>query len=223
MPSQITAGRVRLTLDGKQFILESTLRAITDILWQYGEFSAIYDKLLTHHDVDAIIFVVRCGLGPKSSAANLYKTLYRNGITEELLASLIEYVAVLGNGGKPPAVDGEIKTQKAKRDQKRVSLDAWCDRLLQQATGWLCWPADAALDTPIGQLELALEGHVEYRRKTNPFRSKKDIDDEQLLEQMEAGAGREEGAQAFLDWAKRMQAAQADTSRTVEDHENIAK
>ncbi len=221
MPSQITAGRVRLTLDGKQHVLEPTLRAITDILWQYGEFSALYAKLITHHDVDAIVFVIRRGLDAGNlykNHANLYKTLYRNGITEELLASLIEYLAVLGNGGKPPVVDdGDGQTQKAKRDKKMVSLESWCDRLLEQATGWLGYTPEVALTTPIGQLELALAGRMEFLRKTNPWRSKKDVDDERLLEQMESGAGREEGAQAFLDWAKRMQAAQDGTAHAAEE------
>jgi hypothetical protein len=60
---------------------------------------------------------------------------------------------------------------------------------------------------------------MEFLRKTNPWRSKKDIDDERMLEQMEAGAGREQGARALINWAKAMKAAQGDTSRTIDDED----
>lgn len=35
------------------------------------------------------------------------------------------------------------------------------------ATGWLGWTPEQALNTPIPQIELALEGRIEWHRKTH--------------------------------------------------------
>jgi hypothetical protein len=41
--------------------------------------------------------------------------------------------------------------------------------LFRLATGWLGWSPDQALNTPVPQIEMALDGRVEWVRKTNPF------------------------------------------------------
>lgn len=41
--------------------------------------------------------------------------------------------------------------------------------MFKVATGWLGWSPEVALNTPIPQIELALEGRFEWVRKTNPF------------------------------------------------------
>lgn len=41
--------------------------------------------------------------------------------------------------------------------------------MFKVATGWLGWSPEVALNTPIPQIELALEGRIEWVRKTNPF------------------------------------------------------
>lgn len=38
-------------------------------------------------------------------------------------------------------------------------------------TGWLAWSPDQTFDTPMPQLFLALEGKVDFVKKTNPFGS----------------------------------------------------
>lgn len=43
--------------------------------------------------------------------------------------------------------------------------------MFQIATGYLGWTPDVALNTPICQIELALQGRVEWVKKTNPFGS----------------------------------------------------
>lgn len=43
--------------------------------------------------------------------------------------------------------------------------------MFRQATGWLGWSPDQALDTPLPLIELALEGRVDFIIKTNPFGS----------------------------------------------------
>jgi len=36
-------------------------------------------------------------------------------------------------------------------------------------TGWLGWSPEQTLDTPMPQLFLALEGKIDFLKKTNPF------------------------------------------------------
>lgn len=36
-------------------------------------------------------------------------------------------------------------------------------------TGWLQWSPEQTLDTPMPQLFLALEGRIDFLKKTNPF------------------------------------------------------
>lgn len=57
------------------------------------------------------------------------------------------------------------------------------------ACGWLGWTPDTALDTPLGQIRLALAGKVDFLRKTNPWRSKEDIDRERAEERGADPAG----------------------------------
>jgi hypothetical protein len=39
------------------------------------------------------------------------------------------------------------------------------------ATGWLGWTADQAMDTPLSMINLALEGRIDFLKKTNPWGS----------------------------------------------------
>lgn len=43
--------------------------------------------------------------------------------------------------------------------------------MFQYATGWLGWAPDVALDTPLPQIELALDGKIDFLKKTNPWGS----------------------------------------------------
>jgi hypothetical protein len=43
--------------------------------------------------------------------------------------------------------------------------------VFKRATGWLGWSPEAALTTPIPQIELAFEGFIDCKVKTNPFGS----------------------------------------------------
>jgi len=54
------------------------------------------------------------------------------------------------------------------------------------ATGWLGWPPDLAMLTPIPQIMLALEGKADFVAQTNPFgptKPRKKTDAEKLQEQ----------------------------------------
>ena len=41
--------------------------------------------------------------------------------------------------------------------------------MFKVAAGWLGWPPDVILRTPICQLRLAIEGKVDFIKATNPF------------------------------------------------------
>jgi len=43
--------------------------------------------------------------------------------------------------------------------------------MFKAATGWLGWPPETALITPVGQIELAMAGKVDFLKKTNPWGS----------------------------------------------------
>lgn len=45
----------------------------------------------------------------------------------------------------------------------------FCDHLFSVATGWLGWSPEVALNTPMPQIYLAVEGRVDFAVKTNPF------------------------------------------------------
>lgn len=57
------------------------------------------------------------------------------------------------------------------------------DQIYTRATGWLGWTDEATMNTPLAQLYMAFEGHVDFLRKTNPFRTKEDIEDDRIREQ----------------------------------------
>jgi hypothetical protein len=42
------------------------------------------------------------------------------------------------------------------------------------ASGWLGWPPEVVLNTPLSQINLALKGRIDFVMKTNPFGSKKE-------------------------------------------------
>lgn len=38
------------------------------------------------------------------------------------------------------------------------------------------------MNTPLARIYMALEGHVDFIRKTNPFRTKEDVEDDRIRE-----------------------------------------
>jgi len=39
------------------------------------------------------------------------------------------------------------------------------------------------MDTPLAAIYMSIDGHIEFIRKTNPFRTKEDIEDDRIREQ----------------------------------------
>lgn len=89
-----------------------------------------------------------------------------------------------------------------------MSLEEWFDQLFKYATGWLGYTPDVALDTTISNLELALEGKFDFIRKTNPWRTQKDIDEENFNKSV----SREVVAQKMQAWILQLQGKKPDRS-----------
>ena len=85
------------------------------------------------------------------------------------------------------------------RPGKLLSLEEWCDRLFSLAAGWLGWPPDTILDTPFGQLELALEGRVDFVQMTAPFGPSKEYLEKKRLRDAPHNPGA--AAMSLMAWA----------------------
>ncbi len=106
-PSQITAGEVQITLDDEDLVLKPTLRAMTQISRTYGGLAKARTELVAEN-VDAVAYIIRVGSGMNDrDAKDLAERVWRNGITGELLVPLINFVNILGNGGKPLNADDD--------------------------------------------------------------------------------------------------------------------
>ncbi len=108
--TNILDGEVLVTLNGVERTLKPSLDAMTRISRGFAGL-ANARAALVREDFEAIVTVLRLGLGlTDKEAAGLAKQVYKNGITTDLVIPLIEFVAVLGNGGKSvvaPAPDDE--------------------------------------------------------------------------------------------------------------------
>ena len=99
--SKLTAGEVPVMLEGEELILKPTLRAMNAVNRQFNGLRNARERLV-NEDADAVSFILRHGLNMDDRAArDLPERVFRNGLTGDLLVSLIRYVAILGNGGKP--------------------------------------------------------------------------------------------------------------------------
>lgn len=81
-----------------------------------------------------------------------------------------------------------------------MTLEEYYVELFKFATGWLGYTPDVALDATISHLVLAREGKFDFLRKTNPWRTQKDIDEENLGTPI----GAENVARKALSWAMAM-------------------
>lgn len=55
-----------------------------------------------------------------------------------------------------------------------MTMDEYHDMLFQRGCGWLKWPPAVVLDTPIVQIEMALDGMIEWQNMTNGVAPKED-------------------------------------------------
>lgn len=66
-----------------------------------------------------------------------------------------------------------------------MAVEEYYDNLFKTAAGWLGWWPELILDTNINQISLALEGKIDFVKKTNPWGSGEEekSDEERLREQ----------------------------------------
>ncbi len=99
--SKLTSSNVVITLNGDDVTLKPTPRAALAISSHFGGYRQAIEKLATM-DLAAATTVVAQGAGIKGEAAKgLSEKVYRAGLSN-LTPDLIEYVAILANGGRRP-------------------------------------------------------------------------------------------------------------------------
>lgn len=111
--SKLDAGNVTITLNGTDRTLRPTLDAITRISTQFGGLAKARDALVSQ-DFAATVFVISAGLNtaPKQVKA-LQDDVFANGLSAELIVPLINYVAILANGGRPLTEETETSGEGA--------------------------------------------------------------------------------------------------------------
>ncbi len=113
---RLNAGEVPINLNDEELVLKPTVRAATAISRQFDGFATARARLVAEN-FDSVVFILRMGLNlSDKDARDLPERVYKNGITAELLIPLINYVAILGNGGRPLDLD-ENKTNDKDNDQ----------------------------------------------------------------------------------------------------------
>lgn len=63
-----------------------------------------------------------------------------------------------------------------------MAVEDYFDNLFKTACGWLGWVPEVVLTSTISQIELALEGKIDFVKKTNPFGGKEDEEEKILNE-----------------------------------------
>ncbi len=99
---KLDAGEVEIELNGKRLILRPTLPACKTISRQRGGFAKVRE-LLVSEDFDTIVSVIAVGTNQLKDTNEVENEVWRNGLDIKLIMPLIEYVAILANGGRPLA------------------------------------------------------------------------------------------------------------------------
>lgn len=100
--AKINEGDVDVTLNGDTITLRPTLRAMNAISNVNGGLSKVRQALVDQ-DFNAVVSVIMHGanLAGTPHAKTLPERVFQNGMDAGLLVPLINYVAILANGGKP--------------------------------------------------------------------------------------------------------------------------
>lgn len=107
----LNEGEVAITLDGKEYTLVPTLRAMRALSRHAGGMRGLLTAIV-QQDFDAASAVVVHGTGRNDREA-LETALYRSGLTDATLMPMLQYVENLMNGGKParPPSGDEAKAE----------------------------------------------------------------------------------------------------------------
>jgi hypothetical protein len=100
--AQINEGDIEINLNGQTLVLRPTLRAMNAISSANGGLNKVR-QMLVDQEFSTVVSVIMHGanLAGQREAKELPEAVYRNGLDAPLLVSLINYVAILANGGKP--------------------------------------------------------------------------------------------------------------------------
>lgn len=106
---------VKIDLNGEEIILKPGMQAARMISRQFNGMQNARTAL-AQENFDAVAFIIRIGSGMKDKdARDLDEKIYATGLTGELLVGLINYVAMLGNSGKPIVI-GEEDEKETNKD-----------------------------------------------------------------------------------------------------------
>jgi hypothetical protein len=112
--AQLNEGDVEITLNGQTLVLRPTLRAMNAISSSNGGLNKVR-QMLVDQEFSTVVSVIMHGanLAGQRDAKELPEAVYRNGLDAPLLVSLINYVAILANGGKPLPDSGQDEQPQA--------------------------------------------------------------------------------------------------------------
>lgn len=104
----INDGIFRVELNGETIELKATLGAIRSLSNIYGGLAPVRQGIAAEN-LSVLVAVIRYGAGMNDvDAKNLDNRIFRNGMTGDLLVTLMRFVGALANGGKPVEEDPEL-------------------------------------------------------------------------------------------------------------------
>ncbi len=177
--SVVTLCEAEIDIGGRVRLLRPTLRGVLTIC-NAGGFDRVTQGL-RDEDVDAMTAAVMAGLCYKiKKRSKVEQWIWDRGLNDDLLIlNLLDFLSNLARGGKledkKPESSVEVEDDYTPTD---VTYEEWVDTLYKTGTGWLGWPPEIVMTTTIGALQLAIEGKIDFVRKTNPWGSDEDNPDE---------------------------------------------
>lgn len=99
--AKINEGDVEITLNGEQFVLRPTLKALSAIS-SMGGLTKVRQAIVDQ-DFNTLISVILHGanLAGRPEGKQIPDMVFRNGLDAALMVPLINYLGILANGGKP--------------------------------------------------------------------------------------------------------------------------
>jgi hypothetical protein len=166
--SRINLCEVDIELNGKTRTLVPTLWGIL-LVCKFGGFEKLIQGIL-NENVEAILVGLQAGLNlSEKKTRRVDNLLWKTGITPELVEKLIEFLENLNRGGKLALEENQ--TTEISFSSEVFTMETWADKLFLTASGWLGWTPETVLRSNINMIHLAIEGKVDFVKKTNPFGS----------------------------------------------------
>jgi hypothetical protein len=113
------SGDVPITLDGEDLFLKPTLEACLRISRLHGNPHDTATKIMAM-DFDTVVAVVGIGLR-RTTNKDLQEKVYKTGLVN-LRASLISFIHIVNNGGRPIEDEGSEDEKKTEENPQEPSL-----------------------------------------------------------------------------------------------------